>query len=47
MLFFCNSNDKNNGVTKEGMAGIITHIAFYVGWPKAWTTFNIAKEIYL
>lgn len=37
MLFFCNSNAKNNGVTKEEMAGIITHIAFYVGWPKAWT----------
>ena len=24
-------NAKNNGVTKEEMAGIITHIAFYVG----------------
>lgn len=24
-------NAKNNGVTKEKMAGIITHIAFYVG----------------
>ena len=39
-------NAKNNGVTKEEMAGIITHIAFYVGWPKAWAAFNIAKEIY-
>lgn len=47
MLFFCNSNAKNNGVTEEEMAGIITHIAFYVGWPKDWTAFNIAKEIYL
>ena len=28
------------------MAGIITHIAFYVGWPKAWAAFNLAKEIY-
>ena len=26
------------------MAGIITHIAFYVGWPKAWAAFNMAKE---
>lgn len=39
-------NAKKNGVTKEEMAGIITHIAFYVGWPKAWAAFNIAKEVY-
>ena len=39
-------NAKNNGVTKEEMAGIITHIAFYVGWPKGWAAFNKAKEIY-
>lgn len=39
-------NAKNNGVTKEEMAGLITHIAFYVGWPKAWAAFNLAKEIY-
>lgn len=39
-------NAKNNGVTKEEMAGIITHIAFYVGWPKAWAAFNMTKEIY-
>lgn len=39
-------NAKKNGVSKEEMAGIITHIAFYVGWPKAWVAFNLAKEIY-
>ena len=39
-------NAKNNGVTKEEMAGIITHVSFYVGWPKAWAAFNLAKEIY-
>ena len=39
-------NAKKNGVTKEEIAGIITHIAFYVGWPKAWAAFNLAKEIY-
>ena len=39
-------NAKKNGVTKEELAGIITHIAFYVGWPKAWAAFNLAKEIY-
>ena len=39
-------NAKKNGVTKEEMAGIITHISFYAGWPKAWSAFNIAKEVY-
>ena len=39
-------NAKKNGVSKDEMAGIITHIAFYVGWPKAWAAFNLAKEIY-
>lgn len=39
-------NAKKNGVSKEEMAGIITHVAFYVGWPKALAVFNMAKEIY-
>ena len=39
-------NAKNHGVTKEEMAGIITHVAFYAGWPKAWAVFNLAKEVY-
>ncbi|TNU81216.1 carboxymuconolactone decarboxylase family protein [Lactococcus lactis] len=37
---------KNNGVSKEEMAEIITHIAFYSGWPNAWSAFNLAKEVY-
>ena len=37
---------KVNGVTKEEIAEIITHLSFYVGWPKAWSAFNMAKEIY-
>ena len=39
-------NAKNNGVTKEEIAAVITHTAFYAGWPKAWATFNLAKEIW-
>ena len=39
-------NAKRNGVTKEEIAGAITHVAFYAGWPKAWATFNLAKEVY-
>ena len=39
-------NAKAHGVTREEMAGIITHTAYYSGWPKAWATFNMAKEVY-
>ena len=37
---------KKNGVTKEEMAEILTHAAFYAGWPKAWAAFRMAKETY-
>lgn len=37
---------RKNGVTQEEISEIITHLAFYVGWPKAWSAFNRAKEIW-
>ena len=37
---------KKNGITASEMAEIITHAAFYVGWPKAWAAFRMAKEVY-
>ena len=37
---------KKNGVTQAEMAEILTHIAFYAGWPNAWAAFNMAKEVY-
>ena len=37
---------KNNGITKEEIAEIITHSAFCAGWPKAWAAFNMAKEVW-
>lgn len=39
-------NAKANGVTREEMAEAITHAAFYVGWPKAWAVFRMAKEVW-
>lgn len=39
-------NAKAHGVTQKEMAATITHTAFYAGWPKAWATFNLAKEVY-
>lgn len=37
---------KKNGVTKKEIAAIITHAAFYAGWPVAWAVFNMAKDIW-
>ena len=37
---------KKNGITKEEIAGIITHAAFYAGWPMGWAVFNMAKEVW-
>lgn len=37
---------KKNGITKEEIAEIITHAAFYTGWPKAWAVFRLAKEVW-
>ena len=39
-------NAKKNGVSQKEMAAVITHTAFYAGWPKAWAVFNLAKEVY-
>ena len=39
-------NAKNNGVTKEEIAAVITHATMYVGWPKGWAVFRQAKEIW-
>ncbi len=45
-LTFHLANAKEHGVTKEEIAEILTHAAFYAGWPKAWAAFNMAKEIW-
>lgn len=39
-------NAKKNGVTKEEMAEILTHLAFYAGWPNAWAAFRVAVDVY-
>lgn len=45
-LKFHIQNAKDHGVSKEEMAEILTHAAFYAGWPKAWAAFRFAKEVY-
>jgi 4-carboxymuconolactone decarboxylase len=36
----------DNGVTKEEISEIITHMAFYSGWPTAVNAAQVAKEVY-
>lgn len=39
-------NAKAHGITKEEIAAIITHATMYVGWPKGWAVFRMAKEVW-
>ncbi len=39
-------NAKKAGVTKKEIAAVVTHAAFYAGWPKAWAVFNMAKDVW-
>lgn len=37
---------KKNGVTRTEIAEILTQVAFYAGWPKAWGAFRQALEVW-
>lgn len=37
---------KKNGIIRIEAAEILTHIAFYAGWPKAWAAFRLAKDVW-
>ena len=39
-------NAKDHGVTQKEIASILTHIAFYIGWPKVFPVFGLAKDIW-
>jgi 4-carboxymuconolactone decarboxylase len=36
----------DNGLTQEQAAEVITHLAFYTGWPNAMSALPIAKEVF-
>jgi 4-carboxymuconolactone decarboxylase len=38
-------NAIKNGVTREELVEMITHLAFYVGWPSAMSAVTRAKEL--
>jgi 4-carboxymuconolactone decarboxylase len=35
-----------NGVTRDELAELITHLAFYAGWPTAATAVAIARKVF-
>lgn len=37
---------KKHGIKKEEAVEIVTQIAFYAGWAKAWSAFDLIKEVY-
>ncbi|HEY0701207.1 MAG TPA: carboxymuconolactone decarboxylase family protein [Candidatus Acidoferrales bacterium] len=45
-LRFHLQNALNNGVTKDELIEVITHLAFYAGWPNAMSAVTVAKEVF-
>ena len=37
---------KDNGVSETELIELITHLAFYAGWPQAITAMAVAKEVF-
>lgn len=37
---------RKNGITRDEIAEVLTHLGFYAGWPKAWAAFRLAKEVW-
>jgi 4-carboxymuconolactone decarboxylase len=37
---------KQNGATEQELIEAITHLAFYAGWPKAYSAMTVAKRVF-
>jgi 4-carboxymuconolactone decarboxylase len=37
---------KDNGATEEELIEAITHLAFYAGWPKAFSAMSVARQVF-
>jgi len=37
---------RENGLTQEELIEVITHLAFYAGWPSAITAISVAREVF-
>lgn len=45
-LKFHIQNGKKNGLGLNELSEALTHVASYIGWPKAWAAFRYVKEVY-
>lgn len=45
-LSFHLNKAKENGLTETELKEIITHLAFYAGWPKAMSALTIARQVF-
>jgi 4-carboxymuconolactone decarboxylase len=36
----------DNGLTKEQASEAVTHLAFYAGWPNAFSVLPVIKEVF-
>jgi 4-carboxymuconolactone decarboxylase len=36
----------DSGLTREQAAEVVTHLAFYVGWPKAMSAVPVLKDVF-
>ncbi|RPK14758.1 carboxymuconolactone decarboxylase family protein [Priestia endophytica] len=46
-LSFHLNKAKENGLSEEELVEVITHLAFYAGWPKAMSAIMVAKKLFL
>jgi 4-carboxymuconolactone decarboxylase len=46
-LVFHLDHAKQNGLDEAELIETITHLAFYVGWPKAFAAMAVAKTVFL
>ena len=37
---------RDNGVSKEELVEVLTHLAFYAGWPNAVSAVGVAREVF-
>ncbi|MBO7673600.1 MAG: carboxymuconolactone decarboxylase family protein, partial [Atopobiaceae bacterium] len=37
---------KAHGITKQEAVEVVTQLAFYCGWPKAWSTFPMIDQVW-
>ncbi len=45
-LVFHLNKAKENGLTETELKEVITHLAFYAGWPKAMSAITVARQVF-